>query len=125
MKTSKKILAILIIACCITSCTIVSFTSQEGKLMYSNQLKEYEVVGRFLIKEKKWEILYCINLSKPKNNLDEIISKEIAKYNGDAVINLEFKYKADPSDFLISILTSNMISMRELVIKGEVIKYQN
>lgn len=94
--------------------------------MYSKNIRDYEVVGKFFTKTKEVEIIWgLLDLSDPSKEVGEFIEKEITKYNGDAVNNLEFKYQVSLSDYIISLFTYNVVATRNVIIKGDVIKYKN
>ena len=84
-------------------------------------LPDYEIVGR--MKHSTRAVFIAASLLTVKDSqLENAVEKAMAKYDGDAVINVKIEEVTDFTDFLIGAASNSILNTRHVEVTGDVIK---
>ncbi|MCH7879136.1 MAG: hypothetical protein IH914_07475 [candidate division Zixibacteria bacterium] len=114
----------------IFSCATIALDAtslQESAQLNDAAGKPYMVVGSFKVNDKAGWALGLIPANKPAGDnhgyFAEFLQTQIAKFGGDAVINLRVREQHNFGDILIILVTGGLYVTRTVTVSGDVIKY--
>lgn len=129
----KRQLIALVMMCAlfISSCTTISFYAddleQPASVSSSGSTLKYEVIDSFKINDKAGHLLGIIPVNQPAGDhhthLSSLLSEQIAKAGGDAVINLKIRAQFQFTDYLVNLVTLGFYLTRTVTVTGDIIKY--
>jgi hypothetical protein len=128
MRRVTWVFSILVVVALIASCT----TFQVSGVQMNRETPSYESVGQFEVSVPVHELLggsgganlANITAASMDEKIFDTISREIAKFSGDAAVNVTIEYQATFIDLLLNGLTAGIYAPAHAKISGTVVKFQ-
>jgi len=108
----------LVIACGLSSCTVLKFQARPTKPVYITDLNEkYEAIRHFS-KSKGIRFDYTKTI-----DVTSLLAEEFEESKADAVVNLNIKVKSTGSDFFMNLVTLGGANAYTVEVEGDLISF--
>lgn len=84
----------------------------------------YDVVGSFETKQRaSWLILGLVSLRPAE--VEEIVAREVNRYDGDAATNVRVTAQYDATDIIVSLIVGGLYNTRSYRVTGDVVNFKS
>lgn len=128
MKRALRVAVILMVVMAAASCT----TFQLSGIQVTKTMPSYQTVGEFEISVPVMEFLGSsggMNIANMTadamdSKIYDAVQREIAKFTGDAAVNVTVKYEVTLVNAIINGLTGSILAPATANVTGVIVKYQ-
>ena len=84
----------------------------------------YDVVGSFETKQRaSWLIMGLVSLRPAE--VEEIVAREVNRYDGDAATNVRVTAQYDATDIIVSLIVGGLYNTRSYRVTGDVVNFKS